>query len=130
LPSDPWDEVCGFIELCIPSVQHAEILILLLQTAPKTWTAERAAVTLALPVRVAAQALEDLGARNLLDVKLADDVYYGFVPGTPELARRAGAFADAYRDQHAATLHQILSKPSRGIRAFADAFRLRRPPRE
>jgi hypothetical protein len=124
-PSDLSPESRRFIDRCVESVEQLEVLLLLLHAPDKSWTVDTVAGSLGMTRDPAATALERLGSRNLLDVRIADDVYYRFNPGSPDLAAGARALSAAYRESRVAVLGFLASRPARHLRDFADAFRLR-----
>ena len=89
--------------------------------------AEGVARELAITTRNARAALERLAGQNLLEIRVTGDVRYQFHPGTPELRVAANACVDAYR-RNPMALWRLASERLdwRGVRDFADAFRIRR----
>jgi hypothetical protein len=114
-----------FLHQCIDSVEQLEVLLLLQRTPDKSWTADSVADALGMARHAAAAALEGLGSRNLLDVRIAEGVFYQFRPGTPDLDAAARSVAQSYREHRALVLAIVAGRPSTTIRDFADAFRLR-----
>jgi len=49
------------------------------------------------PLPTARQVLEAFASRNLLDIRISDDVRYRLRAGTPELARGLGLLIETYR---------------------------------
>jgi len=52
---------------------------------------------------------------------------YRYAPESPDLADTVDALATAYSRHLVAVTEIVHAKPSKGVRAFADAFRLRKP---
>jgi hypothetical protein len=67
-----------------------------------------------------------LATRNLLAVKLGNEVSYRFEPGNQRLRATSEAFAAAYRHNAPALLRLVAERQKRAVRDFADAFRIRR----
>jgi hypothetical protein len=88
------------------------------------------ALDLQMPVEAAQAHLEHLGTCNLVDVRVAESVRYRYEPGTGELAHVVDQVADAHYHHRDAVAHVLALTPGEGIRLFADAFRLRRGPRD
>jgi hypothetical protein len=69
-----------FLQKCAESLIDLEILLLLYRE-PRVWRgAEAVARQLGVALESAEQALEKLGARNLLDVRIASTLVYRFAP--------------------------------------------------
>ena len=50
-----------------------------------------------MPLPKTRRVLEAFASRNLLDIRISDDVRYRLRAGTPELARGLGLLIEAYR---------------------------------
>ena len=50
-----------------------------------------------MPLPKARRVLEAFASRNLLDIRISDDVRYRLRPGTPELAHGLGLLIETYR---------------------------------
>jgi hypothetical protein len=96
LPEPP-PAVLTFIADHIRTLDELGLLVALIQSGDRWWDARGAARELGVPERAAAEVLDSLATRNLLDIRITDDVRYQFRPGTPELEDAARAFAAAYR---------------------------------
>jgi hypothetical protein len=114
-----------FLERRIESVEQLEVLLLLQQYADRSWNAAAVADALRLTVGTAGRSLEALGRRDLLDVRIGDDVWFRFSPATPELAATVRQLADAYREGRTPILAFVAARRRRGLHDFSDAFRIR-----
>jgi hypothetical protein len=119
-------ELRSFVWRCLETVEDVEVLVVLLQQRGRTWSAEAVGKALGLEPETAARRLEFLSTRNLLSVRVANDLLYQFNPGTEELETSTIALADLYRERRLAVIGLIAQRRSAAIRDFADAFRLRR----
>jgi hypothetical protein len=119
-------EVRRFIEEHIGSVAQLEILLLLHARGGTELSAEAVARELRVEPRWAAAELRELTAHGLFEERSAPEPLYRFAPPTPELARAVVLLADAYRQRRVTVINLIFEKPSKNIRVFADAFRLRK----
>jgi predicted ArsR family transcriptional regulator len=119
-------ELRSFVSRCLESVEDVEVLIFLLQQRGRAWSADAIGKALGLDTETAGRRLEVLSTRNLLSVRVANDLLYQFNPGTEELEAATIALADLYRERRLAVLGLIAQRRSAAIRDFADAFRLRR----
>lgn len=120
--------VLTFVADHIRSLDELGLLMALIQSSDRWWDARMAARELGLTERAATGVLDSLATRNLLDIRITDDVRYQFRPGTPELEEAARAFAAAYRLNPLAVVQAVTKrdKAPRSVRDFADAFRIRR----
>lgn len=112
--SDFSDEFCRFIQLNIPSVEAAELL-LALRKAPgpvKPDTPE------------AARLVEAFRARGLVHV--GHDGAASYQPATPELAGLAERLDTAWSQRPVTLIRVIYALRDQKIRSFADAFRIRK----
>jgi predicted ArsR family transcriptional regulator len=113
-----------FVQRRIDTVEQLEILLLLQHHADRSWNAARVADALQLTEPAAAEHLEALGRRDLLDVRLSSDVVYRYSPATAELAGIVAQVVDAYREHRGDVLRLVTGRRLRALRDFSDAFRL------
>jgi hypothetical protein len=118
--------VHAFVAEHIHSLDELQLLMALIQTPDRWWDATAAARELGLALAVARRGLDALASRNLLDIRITGDVRYQFRPGTDALRAAARAAEDAYRTNPLAVVTLVAQTGRRGLRDFADAFRLRR----
>ena len=117
--------VAEFPDVQIGSLAELEMLILVMDSPERWWDAESAAQKLTVSAAVAQRMLDGFAARNLLDIRITGDVRYRFAPGSPQLMESVRLFSDFYRRMPAAVVRRIARGAPRGIRDFADAFRIR-----
>ena len=108
----------------IDSVPELEAVLLLREDPTRGWTAEQAGTRLYVSTTVADYILATLAERGFFSP--TDDTYR-YLPATPEIADAVDQLATAYRRHLVAVTQIIHSKPSRNVRDFANAFRLRKP---
>jgi hypothetical protein len=118
--------VAAFVVEYVGSLEELEILILLVMSDERWWDAGSSSRELGLPIARARAALDALASRNLLDIRITEDVRYKFRPGTPELEISVTALTEAYRRDPAAVVQLVARAGPRSVRDFADAFRIRR----
>ena len=118
--------VLDFVADHIRSLEEFQLLIALIQSPDRWWDADAAARELGIARQDARRGLDALAARNLLDIRITGDLRYQFRPGTEELRAAARATAEAYWANPLAVVQLIAQTGKRGIRDFADAFRIRR----
>lgn len=115
------------MDACIASPEELAVLVTLVDSPSKWWDPDLVSRELGMTTRLARAVLDRFAAANLLDIRVTDDVRYQFRPGTAELQQGVMAFAAAYRSTPAAVVQRLAQSAGRGVRDFADAFRLRRP---
>lgn len=119
--------VARFLHDYIRSVDDLHLLVAVASHAERWWDADSVANDLLIDTRDARGLLEHLAAQNLMEIRITGDVRYQFRPGTQALNDVAQACLSAYREHPVAVLRAVAgSGGRRGIRDFADAFRLRR----
>jgi hypothetical protein len=118
--------VRSFLRDHIRSLEELEILVLLQKDAERWWSAEGVAEELGTPRVVAATRLEEMAARSLLDVRISEQLFFRYAPASPALDTVARDAARAYKEKPAMVATAIDSRAVDEIRAFADAFRIRR----
>jgi DNA-binding MarR family transcriptional regulator len=116
------EQVRSFISRHVESVLDLDILL-----AARAADGPRAAGELARELRLneaaSAAALEKFAAAGLLT---REDDCYSYRPRDRDLAADADALADAYARRRVSVIRFIYKRPSEGVSAFADAFRLRK----
>jgi hypothetical protein len=122
------DEFCRFIQTALPSVDAAELLLLLLDT-PDTWWAPGGLAAKLRPgsniADIDAQRhVESFQARGL--VAVGPDKRVQFRPANEELHEQVRTLARAYRERPVTLIRMIYALRDTKIQSFADAFKLRR----
>ena len=115
-----------FLQTCVCSALHLHVLLLLPGENGRWSSVDSIASQLGVAVEPVGRALEDLGRRNIADVRVGSDLLYRCAPVRTELSAiieevRAAYYADP------AVVERVVA-PSRSwsaARAFADAFRVR-----
>ena len=118
--------VQAFLAAHVRTVEHLHVLMTIINGGDRWWDAHALCRELHTSIGVSRRALDWFAQHNLLDIRITDDVRYQFRPGTEELREAALAAADAFHTNPIAVLHQVTGATRRGMRDFADAFRIRR----
>jgi hypothetical protein len=118
--------VRSFLAAHVRSLAELETLVLLLHNAGQWWTAESVADELGISVSSAGAALEGLARRNLLDVRLAEEVCFQYRPASREQDEAVRDLDRTYAAHRAAVAALVGAPPLDDVRAFADAFRIRK----
>lgn len=121
------DDFCRFLQTTVPSVDAAELLLLLQRDASRWWSG--AEIVSGLRPAVLSEAdvaryVETFQARGL--VAQGADKRIQFHPGSDELAGYARTLAQAYSERPVTLIRVIYALRDSKIRSFADAFKLRK----
>jgi hypothetical protein len=118
--------VRAFLGRCIGSVEQLDTLLLLEQEPDRWWSADDVAAELQTSRGAAGLRLEGLASKNLLDVRISDDLFYRYAPVSPALQAAVSETVLAYKGNPVAVTAGIYSLPLDEIRDFAEAFRIRK----
>jgi hypothetical protein len=108
------------------SSTRLDVLLLLRSEPARWWSVDVVAATLRISVASAAQALEDLGLGNLLDVRVGETLAYRFAPMDSRVSDTIAEIAALHytsRDALLAVLPGVRGTAS-AARRIADAFRV------
>jgi hypothetical protein len=121
------DEFCKFLQKCVPSVDAAELLLVLARQPELEWQAqtlvERKPRDLNLTQVEAAKYLEFFQGQGLLSA--TPETHARFQPATAELSSHVLTLAKAYNERPVTLIRMIYALRDTQIHSFSDAFRLR-----
>ena len=120
------NEVRQLIEQSLDSVDQLEALLVVRSRPDTFWDAASVASWLGVSSGSVSKSLEELATRNLLDVRIANTLLYRYAPGTDRLAEAIDGLSKVYQERRMLVLQLLMAKPDRPIRAFLDAFRIRK----
>lgn len=125
-------EASRFVAEYITSVAQLELLLLLRTDPARIWSAASLAGELRVDAAWAQAQLQAMGDAGLLKCASPPTTGFQFGPARPEVEQALTAVAQAYLVNRVSVIELIYSKPSgENLRAFSDAFRLRKdPPRD
>ena len=83
-----------------------------------------------MPVDSVQSHLENLAARNLLDVRIAESVIYCYKPAREELSQIVEEVARVHYHNRDAVAAVLSGRPADSARLFADAFKIRKGKRD
>jgi hypothetical protein len=119
------DDFCRFLHASVPSVQAAELLLLLAGDPAAALRAKEAAERVpAMSEADAAKILQALHANGL--VMAGVDQAYQYRPATEVLRAHVERLAKAYEERPVTLIRIIYALRDSKIRSFADAFRVRK----
>lgn len=109
----------------IDSLPELQMLVVLMEEPDRWWDASALAADTGNPPGVTRRTLDRLAARNLLDIRVTEDVRFRYRPGSPALDEAGRAFLEAYHKNPIAVARLVAVGGTRTAKDFADAFRLR-----
>ena len=122
------DDFCRFIQTVLPSVDAAELLLLLAGEPERWWAMGELAARLRPASNItdadALRHLEQFQARGLIAV--GPDRRLQFRPADEALHGQVRTLAQAYRERPVTLIRMIYALRDTKIQSFADAFKLRR----
>lgn len=119
------DQLCRFIEDALPSIEAAEVLLLLVREANRSLTPEQIVAAMkqtAVTESEVRKYLAPLVRRGVLVVDAGDRHLYR--PASPEMDEIVGRLRKAYNERPVTLIRMIYSMRDRKIRSFADAFKI------
>lgn len=118
--------VRALIDEHISSVAQLEIILLLRHAPNESWTADDLGQQLRADPAWVTQVLKDLCARGFCEQSAESPTRIRFKPKTAEIEVVLNDLARDYLIHRVRITELIYSKPSEAIRAFTDAFDLRK----
>jgi hypothetical protein len=120
------DQVTHFLDDHISSVAQLETLLLLQTNPQQKWTSADLSREFRTEILGTERQLQSLLDSRLL--KKDDAATYFYAPASDALHAAVIALAQAYVIRRITIISLIFAKPSDNLRAFSDAFRLRKDP--
>jgi len=122
------DAFCRFLQATVPSVEAAELLLLLAKQPETRWEARQAVEALKKSVTIseaeAARFFELFQARSV--VTGGPDKRFQYRAATRELEEHVAMLARAYNERPVTLIRVIYGLRDAKIQSFADAFRLKK----
>lgn len=125
-PKDIAPEVKAFLDHYIESYGQLQVLLLLSKEAGRTWTGAAVAQELRTNESAAQKCLDELTARGLAVASSDKPRSYQYKPSSPELGQAVAALSAAHATYHLRIIALIYERPAEKLRAFADAFKIRK----
>ena len=122
------EDVRRFLLQCIDSVEQLEVLLHLYRTPEQAWSCDSIALALYSNPASIARRLAGLYSNGLLTLESSST--YRYQPKTAELDVTVSHLAETYRQRRVAVITVIASKPMENVRAFSEAFRLRKKDKD
>jgi hypothetical protein len=122
------DDFCRFLRTAVPTVDAAELLLLLSRERERWWSAQEAAAALAPGVSLSevdiARYFAVFQTGGLIATGADKRVQYR--PGHSGIEAHAATLAQAYRERPVTLIRVIYALRDSSIQSFADAFKLKR----
>jgi hypothetical protein len=118
------DDVSRFLHQYIDSVEELEVLLLARISPGRSWSTSDTARELYSHPTSIAQRFKRLLGSGLLRETSPGVVQYA--PRAAELDAVIARLADMYRERRVAVISLIATKPLENVKAFSDAFRIRK----
>jgi hypothetical protein len=118
------EDVHRFLYQNIDSVEQLEVLLLLWRTPERGWTSDEVATAVYSHPTSVVRRLAMLLGQGLLRER--EPGCYQYAPRTADLHETVTRLDHMYRERRVAVITLIASKPIENVRAFSDAFRIRR----
>ena len=119
-------EVKAFIADYIGSVVQLETLLLLHGAPDREWSADDVAADLRVDRAWAEAQLDAICEQGLLECRAGSPRRYVFAPRSAHHRAAVDALATTYAQRRVTVISLIFAKPVDSLRAFSDAFRLRK----
>jgi hypothetical protein len=122
------EDVHRFLHQHIESVEQLEVLLLLWRAPERGWSSDEVATAVYSHPSSVVRRLAMLYGQGLLRER--EPGCYQYAPRTAELHDTVTRLDHIYRERRVAVITLIASKPIENVRAFSDAFRIRRKKEE
>jgi hypothetical protein len=119
-------DVAEFIESRIDTVPHLEALLLLWESSPDRWQAEKIAARIYVATPAAAQILRDLVRCRLARAAEEDPASFAYDSAWDPDGAMMAKVAASYRQNLVLVARMIHSKASAAVREFARAFEIKK----
>jgi hypothetical protein len=119
-------EIEAFLQAHIRSVMQLEVLLLLHREADRWWTASGANLELRSSLDATYKHLRDLCDSKLVEIRPGAEPQFRFAPAKPEDLVLVASLAELFRTRFYSVVESVYTSERKGIRAFADAFKLKK----
>jgi hypothetical protein len=121
------DDVVAFLDANVESFEQLELLRMLGEARDKEWQIDALAKEVQVDVPTATRHLAALCARGLITrVATGSEIAYRFGCQTPKLERKLADTLQVYNERPVTMIKLVYAQASNPLRAFADAFRVRK----
>jgi hypothetical protein len=118
------DDVHRFLYQHISSVEQLEVLLMTRRSPGRSWSAAEMAHELySHPSSITQRFQALLGAGVMRETAPG---HFQYAPGSTDLDATIGRMDTMYHERRVAVISLIASKPIESVKAFSDAFRIRR----
>lgn len=121
LPQD----IRQFLDACIDSIEQLQVLLLLNSNPDRSWSTTEIATELRSVDTAIEKRMADLYQRNILERKVELHDRHQFTPSSDRMRELVQGLAHQNQVRPYQVIDAIYSGPSKSIRDFADAFKVR-----
>lgn len=118
------DDVRRFLNRHVDSVEQLEVLLLIRRAPGRSWSAADLARELYIRPQSVAQQFERLIGQGFVRERAPG--FFQYAPRSAELDQVVARLADMHHERRLAVISLIASKPMESLKAFSDAFRIRK----
>lgn len=119
------EDVRKFVMEYVDSFEMLRVLVLLYETPDRTWTTQEITMELRSAEGAIEKRLGDLYVRRILQRPPDGDVHR-YVACSAEMGEVITQLVECYHVRPYRIIDMIYSRPAEALRAFADAFRIRK----
>lgn len=124
--SDIPEDIRRLIVEGIDSVEQLQVLLLMHEQPSRAWLVKDFTAELRSSDCSIQKRLVDLYSRKILRRDLGDEDPHTYVPFSPELEPVIQKLAEFYKQRPNRVIDLIYSQPHEALRAFADAFKIKK----
>lgn len=122
--------VAEFIRTYIESLEELEILLLLHKSPHLDWTVDSVYATIRSNPESIRERLKGLVAKGLIEIIRGDPEHFIYRVIDQNLDGTLQSLALAYKERRVTVVELIFAKPPSPIQGFANAFRIRKDPKD
>lgn len=115
-----------FVAAHIRTLEQLEVLLLVSALPDRDWTADEVYQVVKTNPGLVVQRLEEFASRGLLTAGTSNPRTYRFSPRTEDLGRQVASLSSFYKMARHKIVELIYSPEIDEMRAFSDAFRIKR----
>jgi hypothetical protein len=121
------EDVVRFLDSYVESIDQLEILRVLGESPDREWSAARLAAELQSPADKLSADVAALAGRGLVSTQTrGQELVCRYSPATRELGEQLRRLLQYYRERPVSMIKLVYARAADPLRAFADAFRLRK----
>jgi hypothetical protein len=121
------DALVRFIAEHVSSLEELEVVFLLRATAPRAWRPDEVSRELGSSLMSIRTRLDHLASMQILVVEATEaGTVYRYAPEDEQVAALLDGLARLYKERRLAVIDLVYGRPESDIRAFSEAFRIKK----